>query len=185
LSRHRGGRGLRAAEPRIDREEPPPLYPVSLAGQAFEEYRAMLAGHSGRALDLQALEVTSDDGATLEIALDARRTLLVPEGACIVGEVSAEALCVLGEIRGEVNVGPGPVVVAATGRIDGRLTASGPAFVAGHVGGRAQDAAHAAVRCGAGLDIACTGRVVGDVACSELRVRRGGSVEGQVSIQPA
>lgn len=185
LSRHLGGCGRQTAELRIDRDDPPPLFPALGAGQAIGLPRAELAGRSEYARDRQALEVTSDDAATLEIALDASRTLLVPEGACIAGEVSAEALYVLGRIRGEVSVGSGPVVVAATGRIDGRLTTSGPAFVAGQVSGVAEGEANGAVRCGAELDIACTGRVVGDVACRDLRVRRGGRIEGHVTIHPA
>lgn len=116
----------------------------------------------------------------LELWFDPEHTLLVPEGSKIVGQVRAPALCLLGEIEGDVQVGPGPAVIGSTGRLQGSLIASGGLLVAGQVTGRSQGRQGAGIRCAGELDVACTGRVLGDVAFGTLRVRPGGTIEGRV-----
>ena len=174
-------RGARPPHPVGRQVEDPELF-TSSAGAAMPATVAVPVSivpapySAGPAL---ARAVPSPEGE-IELWLDPEHTLVVPEGSKIVGQVRAPALCLLGEIEGDVQVGPGPAVVGSTGRLQGSVSASGGLLVAGQVTGRSQGRQGAGIRCAGELDVACTGRILGDVAFGTLRVRPGGAIEGRV-----
>lgn len=173
--------GGRSRQPVGRQVEDPELFiSRTIAGTPTQGARLVARRGPASTLEPALASAAPSVAGEIELFLDPRHTLLVPEGTKIVGQVRAPALCLLGEIEGEVQVGPGPVVVGTTGRLDGSLHATGSLLVAGQVKGWVRGGQGAGIRCAGELDVACTGRILGDVACGTLRVRRGGAIDGRV-----
>lgn len=93
----------------------------------------------------------------------------IGEGTRIEGSVTVGgSLRVEGEIIGEI-VAEGDVLVAASGRVDGDVTARN-IVVGGRVAG--------AVKASSGLELLAGGHVVGDAEMKTLVVEEGGMLEG-------
>lgn len=103
------------------------------------------------------------------------QTAIVPLGATLHGRLRAHAVVLHGSLVGDIECGPGPLVLHATGHLEGRACVRGDVVVAGKVDGAS-----------GGDAISTSGRLVllpgasvrGDVRCGALEIHVGATLEG-------
>lgn len=103
--------------------------------------------------------------------------LVVPAGVHLVGNCRATSVLVEGRVDGWVRAEGGPLVIAAEGRVMGRVEGRGPVVVAGCV--RAPGDGQAIVSQGQ-VALACTARVRGCVQAPDVVIYQGASVDGSI-----
>ena len=123
----------------------------------------------------------SRDGETLpaqkRMLFDPRTSVLIPQGARFVGDVSAAAIYIAGELIGNAEVGTGEAVIATTGVMKGQLVAEGNVTIAGSLFNESDFCLRAAGE----IDIGCHAKVTGDVYYQTLNLRRGAQVVGRLT----
>lgn len=125
---------------------------------------------------LTAVPPAAEPEATLRVGFDPEKTLIIPAGVRIKGDVVADALYLCGEIEGNITIGDGPAIIAATGKVNGRLEAGATVTVAGKISGEG-----VCLRSVGEIDIGAQAEIQGDIEYTSIMVRGGAQIEGRLT----
>lgn len=115
--------------------------------------------------------------APKRLTFDPRTCVLIPQGARLVGNLTAQSVYIAGELVGNAEVGSGDAVIATTGVMSGQLIAEGNVTIAGTLSNESEFC----LRAGGEIDIGGNAKVTGDVHYRSINLRRGAQLVGRLT----
>lgn len=139
-----------------------------------------VASHPSPGPEVNQVPATRDGEtppAPKRVTFDPRTSVLIPQGARVVGNITAQSMFIAGELVGNAEVGAGEAVIAPTGVMRGQMTAEGNVSIAGTLINESEFC----LRAGGEIDIGGHAKVTGDIHYRTINLRRGAQLVGRLT----